>query len=299
VGGTYWETAADGRKTKHWSRAALRLDTRKLVWTRLPDYPVEAGYASAMVLNGRLYVAGGRSESRGNSEVFVLDPSQRDPQWRPVPPLPAARWGHAGGVVGTIIYLAAGSEGDASREAAIRPARDVLAFDTEHPEQGWHVAGRMPDTKVEWQSGAACGGKLYLFGGLVADQSADKGWMPQTDAMAFDPRRKAWEEVPPLPRPSGSGAATALDDRFILLASGYGIAVPAAQAPDGKARTYFSTECLLYDTIRREYRRAGNLPMGVTDEGLAFAGDRVVAIGGEDSPWQTRTDLTMLGRIRR
>jgi N-acetylneuraminic acid mutarotase len=144
---------------------------------------------------------------------------------------------------------------------------------------------------------AACGGKLYLLGGLIPASEGDKGFLPQADVLALDVAKGTWEQLRPLPTPMGSGAAVAIDSRFILMTGGYGLAVSAASAPDHKARTYFTSDCLLYDVARNSYRFLSPLKMPVADQGLVYVKNKLFIIGGEDAPYQTRTDIVQVGQL--
>lgn len=79
------------------------------------------------------------------------------------------------------------------------------------------------------------------------------------------------------------------------MTGGYSLAVPTALAPDGKARTYYTAECLLYDTVRDSYRSLMPLRIATCDQGFAFVGNRIFSFGGEDSPYGTRTDTVQVG----
>ena len=297
VGGTWWESASPEKKIKHWASVVYLLDTKKMEWRRLPDYPVPVGYAFAGQIGNRLYVVGGRAEDRGNAEMFILDLSARNQEWIPGPSLPRPRWGHAGGVINGAIYIAGGTEGDPSREDRCSLAGSVLTFDPREPERGWRQLATLPRLGTEWQMSATCNGKLYLLGGLVPTSEGDKGFLPQADAFALDVSKGTWEQLPPLPTPMGSGAAVAINSRFILMTGGYGLAVPGASAPDHKARTYFTTDCLLYDVAHKTYRFLSPSKMPVADQGLVYVKNKIFMIGGEDAPYRTRTDVVQVGEL--
>jgi N-acetylneuraminic acid mutarotase len=296
VGGTWWERAPE-KKIKHWASVVYLLDTNKMEWRRLPDYPLPVGYAFSGQIGNRLYVIGGRSEDRGNAETFILDLFAKDQKWVPGPSLPRPRWGHAGGIINGIIYIAGGSEGDPSRKDGNSLANSVLAFDPREPAKGWRPIAALPRHGTEWQMSAVCGSKLYLLGGLVSTTEGDKGFLPQTDVLAFDVSKNLWEQLRPLPTPMGSGAAVAIDSRYILMTGGYGLAVPGASTPDHKARTHFTSDCLLYDVARNNYRFLTAVKMPVADQGLVYVKKKIFMIGGEDAPYQTRTDTVQIGEL--
>lgn len=295
VGGTWWEHTASGKSIKHWGSAVYELDTRKLQWKNLLPYPVPLGYPFVASIERRLYVIGGRNEDRGIAESFILDLSASERRWVPGPSLPSPRWAMPGGIVNGVIYLAGGIGGNPSQSNETQLAETVLAFDPRQPTKGWQEVAHLPKHSTEWAMSAACGGKLYLFGGLVATPQVDHGLMPQSSVFAFDVSKRTWGQCCPLPNPMGSGAAVAINSRFVLMTGGYSLAVPTALAPDGKARTYYTAECLLYDTVRDSYRSLMPLRIATCDQGFAFVGNRIFSFGGEDSPYGTRTDTVQVG----
>lgn len=298
VGGTSWEDVGPGRKIKRWTSGVYELNPQKLRWRELPNYPLLVGYAFAAAIGSQLYVVGGLSPSRGISEVYMLDLAFPRRHWAPAPPLPHARWGVVGAVIGNIIYVAGGVESDSSSPEDSHVARDVLAFDPSHPKKGWRQVAIIPGPLLEWRCGVGFGGKLYLFGGLSEEpREADKGFLPHTEAFVLDVSDKRWRKLPPLPIPLGSGAAATLDSRYILLAGGYALAVSANKTPDAKARTYLTSESLLYDTVESRYGFVTPLKMGVDDLGLVYTRGRIVALGGEDSTCRSRTDLIQIAVV--
>ncbi len=296
VGGTSWEQV-DGRLVKRWSREVFALNTRAGIWTRLPDYPREVGYAFAAAVNGRIYVIGGRGRERGNSEVFSLDPSEAKVVWRTQAKLPNPHWGLSGGVIGSVIYVAGGNQGPGSPDRHTAPSRMILAYDTEAANPAWRLVGTLPANGAEWQMGAAAAGRIYWFGGLrSAPGESDKDLMPLVESTVFDPKSGTCRQIAKLPHGLGSGAAVALDARTIVIAGGLALAVDGKATPNGKARAHVSSEILLYDTVQDRYSNGGSMRLGLTDQGLVFVNGRLYAIGGEDSPYRSRTDLVQVGR---
>jgi len=85
--------------------------------------------------------------------------------------------------------------------------------------------------------------------------------------------------------------ALALNERYVLLAGGVEEAVSAQSAPDHKSRILLSTRCLIYDTIEDKFMAARPLRLATADHGLAILDTQLFVVGGEDSPYRTRTDL--------
>ena len=202
-----------------------------------------------------------------------------------------------GGVIDGAIYIAGGSEGDPTQTGGSSRAASILAFNPRKSGGGWRQVATLPGLAAEWQMGTSCGNRLYLMGGLVTSAETDKGYLPQSEAIAFDVARSEWKRLRPLPTPMGSGAAVAIDAKFILMTGGFGQAVPGAASPDRKARTYFTGECLLYDIESDSYQFLTSAKMPVADQGFVYLNKKLFLIGGEDAPYQTRTDLVQIGEL--
>ena len=296
VGGTLWAATAAGDKVKKWTSTVFQLNTRKLEWSNLPAYPLPVGYAVAAGIGSRIYVAGGRDQHRGYPEMYVLDMATKDPVWVPAVPLPESRWGDVGAAMDGVLYVAGGSLGNPLPQAGEHLAGDVLALDTRRSAQGWKRVAMLPHPQTQWQMGAACAGRFYLFGGMVpAPATSDKGFLPLAEAFVLDVSTGKWRSLRPLPLPMGSGAATAIDSRFIVISGGYTLALAGSRTPDHKARTYYTAECFLYDTERNVYTSLPPMKVPVNDQGCAYLNHRLFIFGGEDTAFQTRTDLLQIG----
>ncbi len=306
VGGTYWVEPRDGMPNKIWTRTVKKLDTGTMQWESLPAYPLPVGYPLAVAEGNKLWVIGGENADRVHAEVYVLDLSRENPAWMAAPSLPLPRAGARGGINDGVIYIAGGME---EYQGQSRPASSVLALDTNDLEKGWQVMGEVPRPELLWPVGTVCGGKLYLFGGLLEDKQFTvaetfvrsyhniASLIPVADAYCFDIATSQWQQVRPLPLARGTGACTALDDSHIVVAGGLALAIPASRVSGQKMHAYPSAQCLLYDTVRDQYRPLSPMLMGILDQGCAYVNERLYMIGGEDSPWKTRTDLVQVGRF--
>lgn len=120
--------------------------------------------------------------------------------------------------------------------------------------------------------------------------------MPLAESTVFDPKTGTCRQIGKLPYGLGSGAAVAVDARTIVIAGGLALAVEGKATPNGKARAHVSPEILLYDTVQDRYSNGGSMRLGLADQGLVFVNGHLYAIGGEDSPYRSRTDLVQVGR---
>ena len=295
VVGTFWKSADDGTQTKIWTNAVYALDVKELNWQALPDLPKPAGYAFAAGVGNKLYVVGGTGEKQGNTEVFILDTSSADPKWTSGPSLPRPRWGHEGGVIDGVIYIAGGLEGEPPTGNG-RAAGDVLALDTRDTSRGWGHIADFPDTETRWQVGTVCSGRLYAFGGI--EITPDGELIPRREAFCLDLSSGQWQQIAPLPMATGAGACIAIDSRRVLIAGGLALAVPPSKSPDGKPRWFFTTTCLLYDTEQDTYQPLTPLHEGIAHSGLVLVGDTLYCLGGEQTARKTRSDLVQIGKLR-
>ena len=309
VGGAYWVDRPDDVSTKIWSDRVWKLKSDTMQWSSLPNYPIPLGIPLVVADGQTVWVIGGSSDNKMTAETYSLDLSLSDSEWRPGPSLPTPRMGAKGGVLNGVIYVAAGTE---EREGKSQPAMDLLRLDTRNLKQGWQHVTDVPGPNVEWRSGTIVGETLYLFGGLITPdlaieipQEMVRVWhnvatfIPRSESYAFEIPSGRWKNLRPLPVPMGSGNCTAIDDHRILITGGIALAIPKDRLPDHKIRTYLSNECLLYDIKKDQYEKlTSSLRKGVLDHGSATIDSTVYVIGGEDSQWQTRTDLVQIGRLQ-
>jgi len=310
VGGTYWLGGRQqGAPKKIWSNTVKMLNTQTNQWESLPDYPLPCGYPLVVAEGSRIWVIGGGDANRTHDECFMLETSDANASWQFVPWLPVPRSGAKGGVIDGVIYAASGTEEFAPGKT--RPAPDVIALDTNNLDRGWQYVADVPNPTIDWRMGTVCNGKVYLFGGLdcnvpspVETAETVRTWhsfaplIPQGEAYALDVATGTWETLRPLPIDTGAGAAVAIDSDHLMLVAGLALAQPAVLTHDGDIRTYFSTQCLLYDITRDNYAPLQPMLLGVADNGVAYVNGKVYVIGGEDSTYMTRTDMVEIGKLR-
>jgi N-acetylneuraminic acid mutarotase len=216
--------------------------------------------------------------------------------------------GLRGGVVDRVIYVASGTE---QREGRQMPATDVLCLDTSIPKAEWRHVTDIPGRTVDWRMGTVVGGKLYLFGGLAeVEESQDDAdsaerafykaapFAPRAGSFAYDIASKQWKPLERLPTPMGSGGCAVMDEDHIIIAGGLALAMDGSNQPDHRSRLYLSTECLLYDIKKDRYERmTPSMRIAVSDQGCVCLGEKLFVVGGEDSPWKSRTDLVQVGQL--
>jgi hypothetical protein len=186
IGGFDWRTIGLG--TVRTLRAG--------VWSPPGGMPVASAGASAAVLNGIVYVAGGSDASpsgggRRLSDFFAYDP--RDGRWTPLPPMPTAREGAGMAVLDGRVYVAGGNLFDRGPSATALESYDPAT-------RAWTREPPMPYPRSH-PAAAALAGRLYVFGG------APLGGQATRTAQVYDPRSRRWTVVdgpapaPPAPQP--------------------------------------------------------------------------------------------------
>jgi N-acetylneuraminic acid mutarotase len=92
------------------SNAAIGYDPATGQWIGLPPMTVPRSAATAVGVNGLLYVIGGMSET-GEKLTTVEAYNPATNSWRTVTGMPTARWGAGAGVVGGKVHVAGGNGG--------------------------------------------------------------------------------------------------------------------------------------------------------------------------------------------
>jgi len=160
-----------GRPSLHRAVATNEVyDPAKNRWTARNPMPTARNHAAAGVVNGKIYVIGGRVGSvfmsTGSNTDIVEEYDPTLDQWGGIrAPMPTPRSGGAWGVHNGRIYVA-GGEGRSYQFSAAFKA--VEAYDA--AANFWHV---LPPMQVQRHglAGAVIGNRLHLVSGVVQSQS--------------------------------------------------------------------------------------------------------------------------------
>jgi N-acetylneuraminic acid mutarotase len=272
---------------KQWLPRVQVLHAGQGNWDRLADYPVPVDYALVAWLPPRLYVVGGQNADGKLTETRSLSLENPTAGWQPGPRLPRPLSRLRGGTWGNTIVAITDEPVGVDDARARGPV--VITLDTTAPDASWKEISTVPQPQVGYRAAAVAGDKLFLFGGaspVGADQLqlTDKVW-------SYSLPTGEWSACARLPSPIRDATAVRLDDRHIALAGGVEEAVNSASAPNRTARILLSTRCLIYDLLEDSFRETEPLRLATADHGLAVLGKRLYVVGGEDSPYRTRTDL--------
>jgi hypothetical protein len=131
-------------------------------WTSGPDAPIAVHHVSATALNGRFYMAGGRTDPEASSEEFLrYDPAAES--WQRLPNLPAGPYSSVGIVTAAGRVVVLGGDDELHWEEGSGSVTGS-AWDFDPRRSVWR---RLPDLAVERHAfgAAAAGGRIYAIGG--------------------------------------------------------------------------------------------------------------------------------------
>jgi N-acetylneuraminic acid mutarotase len=240
--------------------AVERYDVRRNRWSRAPAMPLALNHPTAVAYRGDVYVHGGykgRSNlTQPTGALLRYDPERR--RWRRLPSSPTPRAAHALAVIGDRLYAAGGANDSGS-------LRSLEIYDFKR--RRWSSG---PDFTFgparNHTTGAAAGGRFYVIAGRDASNF--------TAVERYNPRRRAWEDVPDLRTPRGGIASARLGDGRIVVFGGENL------VPGGTT----IREVELFDPRTRRWRSLP--PMRTPRHGLGGVsrGRRVYAIQGGVEP---------------
>ncbi|MBI3278536.1 MAG: hypothetical protein HYZ57_01690 [Acidobacteria bacterium] len=157
-------------------------------WRERARMPTARGAGVAVVVEGRIYVAGGRPP-RG-ADFAVYDP-QTD-LWRVLPDLPTARNHLAGAAIGGRVYIAGGRFQGGFQS----PQSDALEV-YDPATNSWSARAAMPRPRGGI-NGLEAHGCLHVFGG-EGNSSAPNGLYADHDV--YNPTTDTWTSLDPMPVP--------------------------------------------------------------------------------------------------
>lgn len=187
--------------------AVFEYSPAKDIWSpRAPMPTARSGGASA-VIDGMIYVAGGRPP-RGH-DFAVYDPD-RD-TWTVLPDMPTQRNHIAMGAMGGKVYVFGGRLGPSFRDD-MTPVVEIY----DPAARTWTTGAPMP-TRRGGINGIAAKGCFHVFGG-EGTVPGFRGVFPQHEI--YDPTQDRWHTRPPMPTPVHGVTGLAFINGFIHLPGG-------------------------------------------------------------------------------
>ncbi|PZD73223.1 N-acetylneuraminate epimerase [Acaryochloris thomasi RCC1774] len=189
-------------------------------WTESTPLPQPRGEHTAAVIDGKIYVVGGRLKGTPDSTNFndhfdtasllVFDPITE--VWSPAPDAPTARNSHAAAVIDEKMYVVGGRE-FTEQENGEYANVNVASLEAYDPEaENWETLAPLPQA-AGGITATAVDGKLYVFGG--------EQWVPEqaviAEAWVYDPALDQWNSVPDMPTPRHGMAAGAIGNQIYVI----------------------------------------------------------------------------------
>lgn len=198
---------------------AERFDPRAVCWEAISPMAERREFASAGVVDGRVYVCGGRAGTQPLSSVERFDPTSG---WEPVAAMLSARAGASAAVVAGRLYVCGGWKGTHFFRTAER-------FDAS--AGFWEHSPPMAERRGDPAAAAVCG-RVYVCGGYDGVQ--------QLCSVECCRPGGRWEEAPPM-----------LERRMGLVAASIGNCLYVCGGSSG-TQALSSLECLDTEVQRWE-----------------------------------------------
>lgn len=176
-------------------------------WTPRAPMPTTRSSGVAVVVDNKIYVAGGRPPH--GHDFAVYDP--REHKWTTLPNLPTQRNHLAGAAIGGKVYIVGGRFGAGHRSEVTNV---VEVFDPK--TNAWTTKKPMP-TKRGGVNGIAANGCLHVFGGEGND-AHPKGLFVEHEY--YNPVTDTWHSLDAMPIPVHGVTGAAFIDGWIHLPGG-------------------------------------------------------------------------------
>jgi non-specific serine/threonine protein kinase len=182
--------------------AAFVLDATQ-GWRRIAPMPQARAAATAVAVDGTVYVAAGVGPSGLAAEMLVYDTATD--RWT-VAPGPPTRREHLGGAgFGGLVYTVGGRTGGLDT--------NLGAFEAFDPRTGrWTRLPDLPTPRGGLAATATCAGLIVAVGGEARATFAE--------AEVFDTATETWKTLPPLPTPRHGLGVVAIRNTIYTLAGG-------------------------------------------------------------------------------
>jgi N-acetylneuraminic acid mutarotase len=174
-------------------------------WRNEPTFTIARDYASAAVVDNKLYLIGGSNLNREPPYVEVVerfDPATQT--WDTVAPIPVAATGMAAAALGSKIYVAGGF--------TVRNGFTIDKMQIYDATTNTWTQGRPLPQRTRDAAAAAYNGKIYIFGG--GNQTSSN------TVYEYDPATDTYATKNPLPTTESQIAAATVGDR-IYVVGGY------------------------------------------------------------------------------
>jgi hypothetical protein len=172
-------------------------------WRRIAPMPQPRAAATAVALDGTVYVAAGVGPSGLAAEMLVYDTATD--RWTTAPGPPTRREHLGGAGYGGLVYTVGGRTGGLDTNLA--------AFEAYDPRSGrWTRLPDLPTARGGLAATATCAGLVVAIGG---EADATFG-----EAEVFEIGTRTWKALPPLPTPRHGLGVAAIGNTIYTLSGG-------------------------------------------------------------------------------
>ena len=251
-------------------------DAARDSWRTGPSIPTARGWLGAALLDGKIYVGGGKTirtqaekEESGDDETFnprdaleVLDLETQT--WSVAKPSPSGR--RAGVTLAAAlgkVYIIGGND--------MRGGGLFDAVDAYDPATGeWEEGPRFP-YGLQGPNAIGVDDRIYVFGGLRQGMPREESYL--VDVHVLDPKVGHWEKLAPMPTRRESMGITLMPDGRIFTCGGH------HNLSEDTCEHY--ADCTeIYDIESDSWISEAPLPEGKAWLDAATVGDRIFAMGG-------------------
>jgi RNA polymerase sigma factor (sigma-70 family) len=224
-------------------------------WTQKADMPTARYIAGSAVVDGKIYVIGGRPTPEVARTAAVEEYDPATDTWRRCADMPTARQGVAVAAVDGIIYaIGAADVGPVeSIVEAYDPATDTWTKKADMPTRRGHAAIAVVD------------GIIYVIGG-------QSGALPviHSDVEAYDPATDMWTRKADMPTARFKLAACVIDGQIYAFGGRTKWDDPEAAVPTVE----------IYDPATDTWTQASDMPGARSDHTASVVDGRMYIIGG-------------------
>lgn len=230
-------------------------------WTVKNNMPAAKYGMSASVVNGKIYVFGGRAGGQFFSTVEVYDPATDE--WTRKKDMPTGRVGLSTSVVDGKIYVIGGNR------FAYGPTAIVEEYDP--VTDTW---ARKADMSMEWStSTSVVNGKIYAIGGTPRGVAWGVSWVEE-----YDPATNTWTRKADMPTPR-SCSTSAVNGKIYAIG---GIGPHPDIVDPGPAGAIILSTVEEYDPVTDTWTQKADMP---TPRGCSTSAvnGKIYAFGGRGS----------------
>ena len=248
--------------------ALFSLNTSFAQWTNLnADLPngLYILQSQQTMLDGKLYMFGGRYGNSFLANAWVLDVSQKGSQWTQIKNMPSPRAGGYAAAINGKIYIVAGFYGSGTSTINQTVVLEYDPATDEYTEKSEII------NPVYQVAGAVVGKRIFILNGL-----AGSTYLKQ--AQVYDVEKDSWEELADTKYAAAYSTATAVGETIYLM-GGY----------TGSAFSNSAYKGVVASNNEITWTKLPNLPVAIAAAASGNNGTNVFVAGGETTSGTVNT----------